>query len=97
MHADKRRRKIDRSRAGAMVILLLITAGCALPAVERESLEYARMDAQNRAADRYESLKRQCRAAGGVVLVQGDWGRTNPKAGDMKTARCGSRIDSVIW
>jgi hypothetical protein len=79
-----------------MVVLLLITAGCALPPVDRESREYERIDAQNRAAERFESLKRACRAAGGVVIVNSERGRFQPRASDMKMARCGAAIHNAL-
>ncbi len=97
MHGDKRRRRLERSGIGAILASLLIIAGCATPPVDRESMEYTRIDAQNRAADRYELMKRKCRAAGGVMLVQGDWSKIKSKSRDIKLARCGTRVDYAIW
>lgn len=97
MQVDTRRRHLRTAGTGAMVTLLLVTAGCAQSPVDRESMEYARIDAQNQAAEQYESLRHKCRAAGGVMLVPGDWSRIKPAAINMKMARCASRIDNVIW
>ena len=80
-----------------LVVLLLVTAGCALSPVDRESREYERMDAEIRAAERFETLQRRCRAAGGVPWVQGNWGKTRPRASDTKMASCGPRIHNAIW
>jgi hypothetical protein len=79
-----------------MVVLLLITAGCALSPMDRESREYERIDAQNRAAERFESFQCACRAAGGIVIVNSEWGRIQPRASDMKMARCGAAIHNAL-
>lgn len=96
MHVHLHHRYTTNAGIAAMVVLLLVTAGCAQTPADREAREYERMDAQVRAAERFETLKRRCRAAGGVLLVEGNWGKTKPRASDMKMARCGTTIDSAI-
>jgi hypothetical protein len=96
MHVDTRHWRTKSAGIATMVFLLLVTAGCALSPVDRDARDYERMDAQIRSAERFETLRRKCRAAGGVVVVQGNWGKTKPRAGDTKMARCGTAIDNAL-
>ena len=96
MHVDNYHRQTRSARIATMVVLLLVTAGCAQTPADREARQYERMDAELRAAERYETLKHRCRAAGGVLMVEGNWGKTKPRASEMKMARCGAAIDNGL-
>jgi hypothetical protein len=64
--------------------------------MDRETAEYERIDAQVRAAERLQSFERACKTAGGIVILDGDWGRILPKARDLKMARCGATVRDAI-
>ena len=64
-------------------------AACAtVPPAEREVREYARVDAELSAADRFRALSRACRDAGGVVYVARSMPRRALTALDMSSAGC---------
>ncbi|HEX7718202.1 MAG TPA: hypothetical protein VF389_00220 [Woeseiaceae bacterium] len=93
---DKRHRQTKSTGIATLVVLLFVSTGCAMTPADREAREYERMDAELRAAERYETLKHRCRAAGGVLMVEGNWGKTKPRASEMKMAKCGSTIDNAL-
>lgn len=73
----------------ATILGIVVASGCAMaPPADREAVEYERIDAQLKATERLEVLKRSCRASGGVVYMTRSRGRTPPTASDMRTARC---------
>jgi len=96
MHAGTFRRRPGWVAIAATMLLLLSINGCALPRLaDPETAEYRRTDAQLRAADEYEQLKRACRAVGGVVYVSASSSRLRSKLPDLSTARC-STPSSVL-
>jgi hypothetical protein len=87
-----------RVAASTTMLSLLSIGGCALPELaDPEAAEYRRVDAQLRAADEYEALKRSCRARGGVVFVDGDSSRLRPRIPDLATARCGAPFSGLSF
>jgi hypothetical protein len=75
----------------------LSIGGCALPGLaDPEVAEYRRVDAQLRAADEYEALKRSCRDRGGVVYIDGS-SRLRSKLPDLATARCGAPLAGLSF
>jgi predicted component of type VI protein secretion system len=81
-----------------LVLLLLLVAGCTtVPPEQRESMQYERIDARLKATEKFNVLRAGCRAAGGIVVVEGNASRL-PRAGvEMKTARCVERPPSVMF
>lgn len=79
----------------AMVLAIAMTAGCATTPVDRELVEYQRTDALFEAMDRFEVLKRRCRAAGGAIYVNGSWGKMAPTLSDIRSARCAAPPTSM--
>jgi hypothetical protein len=72
----------------ALLIAVTITAGCASGPVDADR-EYARDDARIRAFEKYQALRQDCHAKGGVLVVDGI-GRFGPSTFDPRTARCTS-------
>lgn len=95
MHTGTFRRRLLRVAITTTMLSLLLIGGCALPLpADSKTAEYRRVDAQLRAIDDYEALKRACRARGGVVYVGGGPSRLRAKIPDLSTAQC-SRPFSV--
>lgn len=91
--ATDRRARLARSggvRFKAAVLALALAAGCTMsPPADRESRAFDAADAQLRAVERFQSLKRSCRASGGVIYVRRTSpGRLPPTAGELNAARC---------
>ena len=78
-----------------LVLALALAAGCStIPPAERESVEYKRIDARLQATDEYNALRAGCRAARGILMVEGGPSRLHRSPIDMKSVRCvgGPRI-----
>jgi hypothetical protein len=83
----------------ALVIAIAILngaagAGCAAaPSEQRASMAYEREDARVRAVEQFELLKQSCRAKGGTLYMERDWGgRFAPKTSEIRSARCGVAV-----
>jgi len=72
-----------------LVLALVVAAGCTtMPPAERESMEYKRVDSRLRATEHFNALRVGCRAAGGIVVVEGAASRLPQSEIDMESARC---------
>ena len=82
-----------------LVLALVLAAGCTtVPPAERESLEYKRIDARLKATEEYNALRVACRAARGIVVVEGGNATRLPRsARELDTARCVDRPPSVMF
>lgn len=84
-------------RLEALALALCMTAGCTTGPVD-EAEEYQRKDARIRATEQFRAMQRACRAAGGVVVTEGGWGRlTQPTPMDLTRATCASRAALRNW
>jgi hypothetical protein len=81
-----------------LVLLFIVATGCTTVQPEqRESMEYERIDARLKATEKFKMLRSGCRAAGGIVVVEGNASRLPRSALEMKTARCVERPPSVMF
>lgn len=98
MRAGTFHRSLPRFVIGMTVLSLLSIGGCALPRLaDSETAEYRRVDAQLRAADEYEQLRRTCRTRGGVIVVSESSGKFRPKVPDRSAVRCEMSFPRLIF
>lgn len=83
-----------RCELKGLVLAIVVNAGCAMAPVD-EAVEYERADALLEAMEQFESLKRACRASGGVMHIEESWGRFTPTLIGLRTAKCASRMQSM--
>jgi hypothetical protein len=82
----------------ALVITIAIIngvgAGCAtVPSEQRASIAYEREDTRLKALEDFELLKQSCRARGGTLYMDRNWGgRFAPRTSEIRSARCGVAI-----
>ena len=80
----------------ALITAFMIMAGCSMaPPADRESLEYDRIDARLKATERYNALRQACRASGGIIILEGAFGRVQHSPSELKTARCVKKLYRV--
>ena len=81
-----------------LVLVLVVAAGCTtMPPGEHEAMEYKRTDARLKATEEYNALRAGCRAAGGVLVVEGMASRFPRTSFGMKSARCMESRPPVIF
>lgn len=81
-----------------LLLVLVMVSGCAtVPPADRETMEYKRIDARLRQTERFNALKVACRAAGGIVVVEGGSSRLPRLPMEMNSARCLERSPHVAF
>lgn len=86
-----RRSHFVRALSEAPLLAVLVLTGCSTAWVspdDRVERQYRREDARLAVFERFESLTKACRSAGGVVYVRGAHGRFSRRVSDMNTATC---------
>lgn len=88
--------QIVRRASLAGALFLALAGGCAAPQLaDREAAEYRRVDARLRAIDEYESFRQDCRRKGGVVYMNGSWGRLSRQPPDVTEMRCSMSVRNL--